>query len=65
MDWKICYDKMDDFYKICCVYIKVVIMGLGLLCLVLEWVKSNNSSDFNLVFIWMIILIRMGLVELF
>lgn len=50
MDRKICHDKTDDSYKICCAYIKAAIMGSGSLCLVSERAKSNNSSDLNLDF---------------
>lgn len=50
MDRKICHDKTDDSYKICCACIKAAIMGSGSLCLVSERAKSNNSSDLNLDF---------------
>lgn len=63
MDRKICHDKTDDSYKICCAYIKAAIMGSGSLCLVSERAKSNNSSDLNLVFTRMITPTRMGSAE--
>lgn len=62
MDRKICHDKTDDSYKICCAYIKAI-MGSGSLCLVSERAKSNNSSDLNLNFTRMITPPRMGSAE--
>lgn len=63
MDRKICHDKTDDSYKICCGYIKAAIMGSGSFCLVSERAKSNNSSDLNLDFTRMITPPRMGSAE--
>lgn len=60
MDRKICHDKTDDSYKICCAYIKAAIMGSGSLCLVSERAKSNNL---NLDFTRMITPPRMGSAE--